>query len=119
MKQLFKIAFFAAVCVWATTAFSQVSFGVKAGFNLANVITNEEEVEPKFLPTFQIGGLVEFGVSDMLAVQTGISLQGKGYKLEETIDIPGVEPIEITSKVAPMYLQIPAHILYKGNGFFA
>lgn len=116
MKQLFKIALFAVFSILTTAAFSQISFGVKAGLNLANENFSGEgtgELKPKILPTFQVGGILDIGITEALAVETGISLQGKGYKLED--EILGVS---FKSTASALYLQVPAHIMYKGSGFF-
>jgi hypothetical protein len=113
MKQLLKVSLFVAVCAFTTTAFAQISFGVKAGLNLANVITDDDEVDPKMSPSFQVGAVVEIGLTESIALQTGLSLQGKGFKVEE--EFLG-ETFKSTAN--PLYLQVPAHILYKGSGFF-
>ena len=113
MKQFLKLSLFVAFCAFTTVAFSQISIGVKAGLNLANVITDDEDVDPMMLPTFQAGAVVEIGVTNALAVQTGVSLQGKGFKQED--EIFG-ETFKTTFN--PLYLQIPAQLLYKGNNFF-
>ena len=113
MKQLLKLTLFAALCAFATASFAQLSFGIKGGLNLASIRTNETELNPKTLTTFQVGAVLEFGITDHLALHSGLSLQGKGAKLEETI----LQQTLATTR-SPMYLQIPLHILYKGSGFF-
>lgn len=113
MKQLTKITLFAAFCAVSTLSFAQVNFGIKAGLNLANIISNEDDFETKLLPTFQIGAVVDLGITDALGVQTGVSLQGKGFKFEE--DFLG-ETVKTTAN--PLYVQVPAHLMYKGNSFF-
>ncbi len=61
MKRSFKIlTFLLTLC--STATFAQVTFGVKAGFNLANMSLKgegSEEIEEykKMLPTFQVGGV--------------------------------------------------------------
>ena len=113
MKQLLKIALFAAFCVATTTAFSQISFGAKAGLNLANISLSGDGsslINTKILPTFQIGAIVEYGITENLAIQSGVSLQGKGFKIDD--DLLG------SSKSNPLYVQIPAHLLYKADMFF-
>lgn len=116
MKQLLKLTLFAAFCAVTTAAFSQISFGVKAGLNLANVTIKgdgTEEFNPKILTTFQVGGLVDIGLTEAFAIETGLSLQGKGFRLQE--DLLG-ETLKSTGSL--YYLQVPAHFLYRGNGFF-
>jgi len=114
LKQRFKVSLFAAFFAFATASFAQISFGVKAGLNLANVITNDENApEPKIVPTFQAGVVLDFGLTENIAIQSGISLQGKGYRTEDAI-----LGQTIKTKADVFYLQVPAHLLYKGNGFF-
>ncbi len=116
MKQLFKITLFAAFCAFTTAAFSQISFGVKAGLNLANQSYSGDgtgEIDTKMLPTFQVGGILEIGITEAIAVQSGLSLQGRGFKLDD--EILGVA---FKSTANLLYLQVPAHLLYRGNGFF-
>jgi hypothetical protein len=113
MKQVSKFTLFIAFFAITTVSFAQISFGVKAGLNLANVNFNgdgSDILEPKITPSFQIGGIVEFGLTESIALQSGISLQGKGFKIEN--ELIG----DITS--APMYLQVPVHVLYNGGMFF-
>jgi hypothetical protein len=113
MKPLFRLTLFAAFCAFTTAAFSQISFGVKAGLNLANVITDDDTYDPQILPSFQAGAVVEFGLTESIALQSGVSVQGKGFKAEYT-----VLGLTFKSSANPVYLQVPLHILYKGNGFF-
>ncbi len=88
MKQLFKTHPFHAFCAFTTAAFAQISFGVKAGLNLANVHYGDgtEEFDSKMLTTFPGGWCpLNFGITEAFAIETGVSLQGKGFKSEESI----------------------------------
>jgi hypothetical protein len=113
MKQVSKLTLLLAFFAISTVSFAQISFGVKAGLNLANLYNDEEDSNPEFIPTFQAGGLVEIGLTNSLAIQTGLSLQGKGAKEEATF-----LGETIKTSINLLYLQVPAHLLYKGNGFF-
>ncbi len=114
MKQRLKLALFGALCAVATGSFAQISVSIKAGLNLAKVITDDDNApEPKIIPSFQTGVVLEFGITETIAIQSGVFLQGKGYQTEDKI-----LGQTIKSKADVLYLQIPAHILYKGNGFF-
>jgi len=117
MKMFLKTTLFAAAlfgCVNFATA--QIDFGVKAGLNLANVSLNniDEAPDTKMLITFQAGVIADINISDNLAIQPGLLLVGKGFKIED--EILGET---FTSTVTPMYLQIPVNVLYKGNMFYA
>ena len=118
MKKL--LTFFCTAALLLTfiaTANAQVRFGVKAGLNLANIkFSGLEELEPEtsMLPTFMVGGQVEFDFAENLGLGVGLQLSGKGAKsktefLGETIE----------SKVTPMYLQVPVMLQYRSSGFFA
>lgn len=113
MKRSFKIlTFLLTLC--STATFAQVTFGVKAGFNLANMSLKgegSEEIEDykKMLPTFQVGGVAEFDLAENVALQTGLTLVGKGLKLEDG---------DFEATINPMYLQVPALILYKQEMFY-
>lgn len=110
LPNIFAIAF--ALCT--TTLFAQVNFGVKAGLNLANMSLKGEGVDAiedskKMLITFQVGGVAEFDLAESIALQTGVMLVGKGLKVEEG-------DVKVTTN--PIYLQVPALILYKQQMFY-
>ena len=117
MKMFLKTTLFAAAlfgCVNFATA--QIDFGVKAGLNLANISFSNFDVEPdtKMLINFQAGVIADINISDNLAIQPGLLLVGKGFKVEE--EFLG-ETFKTTAN--PMYLQVPVNVLYKGNMFYA
>ncbi|MEZ4926293.1 MAG: porin family protein [Saprospiraceae bacterium] len=113
MKKMLKISLFIALFAATSVAYSQISIGAKAGLNLANVLTDDDEADPKMLPSFQVGVVVELGLTESVAIQTGASVQGKGFKEES--EFLGEK---FTFKAMPMYVQVPAHIVYNGSGFF-
>lgn len=113
MKKPFQIVLLFLLCGLAQTAIAQVKFGVKAGLNLANVITDVDEVDPMILPTFQVGVLVDLGITENLAIETGVSMQGKGFKTE--YEILGSK---VKTTVNPLYLQVPAQLLFHTPRFF-
>ena len=109
MKQLTKILTL-ALTICSVTLFAQVNFGVKAGLNLANMNfkggpSEEFEDFKKMLTTFQVGGVAEFDLAESVALHTGIMLVGKGFKIAEAYN-------------NPIYLQVPALILYKQDKFY-
>lgn len=115
MKTLLKITLISAAFIGCINfASAQVNFGVKAGLNLANVNFSEEFdefVDPKMLITFQAGVIADINLNQNWAVQPGLLLVGKGFKIDD--DVLG----EGSSN--PMYLQVPVNIMYKGNMFYA
>ena len=113
MKQIQKISLFLAFSIMATISFAQINIGLKAGFNLANINASDSEFDHKFLPTFQVGAILDIDFSDNLGVQTGISFMGKGSKIDE--QILGSDFVA-TSRL--FYVQVPVNLMYKNNNFF-
>lgn len=115
MKHLTKVLTLALTFCAATT-FAQVNFGVKAGLNLANMSLSGEGSDElddlkKMLITFQVGGIVEFDLTENIALQSGLMLVGKGFKLEDN-------DVDVKSTLNPFYLQVPALVVYKGEMFY-
>lgn len=117
MKNFLKFSLLTAALVGcATFASAQITFGAKAGLNLANEIFSDEfeGADPKMLITFQVGGVVDIPISDMFSVQPALMLVGKGFKEEG--EILGVT---YESSSNPMYLQVPVMFMYHGDMFYA
>ncbi len=116
MKALFKIALFStAFFGFIHAASAQVNFGVKAGLNLANVFVDpKEDPNPSMVVTFQAGAIADINISDNFAIQPGLLLVGKGFKVD--FDFLGTN---FKSTSNPFYLQVPVNFLYKGKMFYA
>lgn len=85
---------------------AQMSFGAKVGFNMANISGDIEDNAMK--PGFQIGGVMNYEVSDALAVQPSLILSNKGVKIDG----------EFTTATANLnYLEIPINAVYKISNF--
>ena len=72
----------------SSTAFSQLTFGIRGGINLANVNMKENDfIEGEFSSRFglNIGGVVEYGING-LAIQTGVSYSQQGGKYKEVVN---------------------------------
>ncbi len=95
---------------------------VKAGINLANIsVTNDGDVdENKVLTSFQAGISGDLRLTDILYLQPGLILTGKGSKTSEG-DPNGNTWYQATSN--PLYIEIPVHLIFKTPGkglrFFA
>ncbi|MBL7805964.1 MAG: PorT family protein [Saprospiraceae bacterium] len=117
MKNSLKYSLFAILFLGSVSfAAAQVDFGVKAGFNLANVSLSglgEDDLDTKMLPTFQVGAVADINISENFAIQPGVLLSGKGFRVEE--EFLGET---FKSTISPMYLQVPVNFLYKGNMFY-
>jgi len=104
MKKLFIIAI--GVLAAGAVHAQNVSFGVKAGGNMSNIIkTNDENYETEFKPGFHAGLTMEIGISKTLAFAPELMFSQKGYKTDSFggtftqttnwIDIP------ILAKISP------------------
>jgi len=101
MKKVTLLSFF----VFSTLAgFSQVIFGVKGGLNLATFTGNDVE-NAKFLPSFHVGGLVNFLVTDKVTIQPEVLFSGKGAKSDQG-----------TFKFG--YIDVPVLVQYNIQGFY-
>lgn len=58
---------------------AQVNFGVKAGFNLANMNSNSSS---KSIPAFHAGIIADAAINDFLSVQPNLLFTGKGVKYD-------------------------------------
>lgn len=115
MKKLNTHLFLAALLFcFIGTANAQLTFGIKAGLNLANINYDGEDLDTKMLLSFQAGPIVEFGITENIGLGSGVLVSGKGFKIEE--EFLG-ETITATSN--PIYLQVPVMFQYNNSGFFA
>lgn len=76
-------------------------FGVKGGYNLSKITTDEDGTTSKGLSGFNAGLVADIGITEMFSVRTGLDLQSKGGVLSEN---------NATGKLTanPLYLEIPA-----------
>jgi hypothetical protein len=81
MKKLFIIAI--GVLAAGAVHAQNVSFGVKAGGNMSNIIkTNDENYDTQFKPGFNAGLTMEIGISKQLAFAPELMFSQKGYKTD-------------------------------------
>jgi len=105
MKRSFLL--FVLLCVSISVFAQTTTFGVKAGFNFANLIYSgvpkgsSESTQSRI--GFQAGGLVDFEFGNVL-VQPGVLFSTKGG---ESTGGPGVE------KLVFNYIDVPLNVLYK------
>lgn len=105
---LILVALFMGV---TATGFSQVRFGIKAGLNLADLkFSGLGETSTKMLPTYMVGGVVEFDFAENLGLGVGLQLHGKGAK-------DGTDGSDASISLG--YLQVPVMLQYRNSGFFA
>jgi len=117
--------FFSLVLVAVLTAcyaHAQMSFGVRAGFNLTNFAEKdwdgkkpEKDDKSKFKPGFQIGVVAELPIGDVLSFQPGLifAQQGAKYEYDGWDDFGNPTNKKVETSMTTNYLQIPLNFQYK------
>lgn len=105
MKNLSKLLIVFCIVIMGTKSFCQ-TFGLKAGLNLSNMLTKDNEgisnENLKMNPGFHVGATVEFPLAEMFSFESGLLLSTKGVKIE--YNESGVDAM---SKMNLLYLDIP------------
>src|SRR5690606_7953702 len=98
-----------AACLLAVGAQAQVSYGIKAGVNLGKFSNVDESMEGsvKMNPSFYVTGYADLPVAANFSIQPGISLQGKGAKVEESED-----GASLSMSQNVMSIEIPVNAVY-------
>lgn len=88
---------------------------LKGGWNLANIsVNNDGSVNDKHnLSSFNVGFLGDIPVADMLSIQTGLFLQGRGAKTDYYLDESNHGDNYYKTRFRPLYLQVPADLVLK------
>lgn len=102
-KVLIRLFFVILILAATTVVKAQVNLGVKGGINMSNIY-GEDVTDTNVKFGFNVGILADYEFSYNSAIQSGLFLTTKGYKLDDDED-------EI--KVNSMYLQLPVHYAYK------
>lgn len=107
-KTLLSLALIAGLGLAANAQMAPVKYGVKAGVAFPNMTFSSEGVSAsqKSNTSFYLGGTVDLALSEMFAVQPGLTLIGKGTKTSDT-DESGV----YTQKLSTLYLEIPVNLV--------
>jgi opacity protein-like surface antigen len=100
MKKLILVAAITAV---GFASKAQVTFGVKAGLNIANLTGDVSGTSS--LTSFNAGGLVNIPISSMFSVQPEVVYSGEGAKFDG-----GKDNLN--------YINIPVLFQYNNSGFF-
>jgi hypothetical protein len=115
MKKVTKILMVVVLATFGFNSFAQ-TFGVQAGLNMANLAIKSggDKVTDgkKMLLGFNAGVTAEFDISDVFAFQTGLILNQKGFKLENSYTEQGVS-VDTKTKMSVMVLDIPLNAKYK------
>lgn len=90
-----------------------VTFGIRAGVNFAKITASDNDgnsFTPDSRTSFHVGVIADIPLMESLYVQTGLFLQNKGYKYEESR-----EDYKSEETAKPMYLEIPVLASYRYN----
>lgn len=120
MKKI-AIALMGLMLISSTSAFAQLSYGVKAGLNFSKMsmkVDGETVDDIKFNPGLNLGAFADFGFSDMLALETGLTVEKKGFMMKEEETAYGVE-VKMTSKFNIVYATIPIQARLNFGNFYA
>jgi hypothetical protein len=115
MKKIYTLMAFALLSgsISAQTKKEGVTFGAKAGVNLATLHASGNDVNgdpsSKSVTSFTLGGYASIPVSNKVSIQPGLSLSGKGGS-----DNEGGQKSAINS----MYLEVPVNAVLNFNGFY-
>lgn len=95
-----------------TGIFAKAQFYVQGGLNLANITKTKEGNTEKnnLLPSFNAGIMGRFGLSDVLDLESGVLLTGKGSKAETYFNN---EADYIKAKFNPIYVEVPLNAVVK------
>lgn len=109
MKKLLLSLVILGAGLTASAQTSPVKFGVKAGVTLPKwTADGDEDGMIKSNLSFYVGGTVDFQVSEMFSVQPGITLSGKGFKVDESGSMEGMSG-SVTAKTNVMYVEVPVN----------
>ncbi len=112
MKKIKNLLFILLLISLASSSFAQ-SFGVKAGLNLSNMTSKDDDDtysdDYKMLPGFHVGIVADIPFSDMFSFEPGLLLSTKGFKFEESEEYMG-ETMESKMKASLYYIDIPLNL---------
>lgn len=100
-----------------------VKFGIRGGVNLASIaysgsgISNDIKNASKPTTSYYFGGFVDIPISDVVSVQPGLSLSGKGGKFDYNVTGPGGVG-SVVSKTSLMYIEMPINAVFNFSGFY-
>jgi len=112
MKKLFLSAI---AVLFGFGAFAQeLGYGFKAGVNLPNYNFSNSDYETESTTNFHVTGYLDAPINQMFSIQPGVSLQGKGAKLENEMG---------SWKQNTMWIEVPVNAVAKfptmgGGNFF-
>ena len=85
MKTLLKLSTILMLTLLSTSLWAQ-KVGVRAGLNFSNIMMNKEEMfglDNKYKPSFNLGFMAEVPFSEMISIETGVIVNGKGFAVNQ------------------------------------
>jgi hypothetical protein len=120
MKYLLRAFVLCALIVFSMQTQAQVKFGVKAGMNFDNISQNfaesDWEIPTKMRLAYNVGVTADFGLSDVLSLQSGLVLTSKGFSYDLDDEEFG-EGIDGYYRWSANYLEVPVNFAYKISDF--
>lgn len=110
-----------AVVAFVAISNAQVNFGAKAGLNLADLASSEEEFEADSKIGFHLGGYAELSISDKFSIQPELIYSAQGAKSEfsEEDTFNGVTiTYSYEDKLKLNYLNVPVLFKFKPSDMF-
>ena len=109
MEKLTKLLIVVLIIASVSESYAQ-SFGIKAGFNLSNMLIKDDDEtysdEYKMKPGFHVGAIVQFPITGIFSFETGLLLSTKGLKSETEETFDG-ETIKYKGTMILYYIDIP------------
>lgn len=112
----------------AQTRDKKLKYGLKGGVNFSSVALSGSYITPNLkngvsnITSFYFGAYAELALSHHFALQSGLSVSGKGSKIDiETLQfIPfvGNLPIRYQRETNIMYLEVPVNAVYNYKNFY-
>ena len=119
MKSIIKTLVIIGLIAFSLQTQAQVKFGVKAGLNVNNINQNfkESDWEEKtnMRIGYHIGATVDFGLSDVISLQSGLLLSSKGFSWD--VKEGWGDDTKGYDRAIFNYLEIPVNFIYKFNDF--
>ncbi len=121
MKRIIKMTFMISFFLFNINSYGQLNYGIKGGLNLSNFAFNfarqSEAPDTQFKPGIHIGGIVSYNISEMLKVQSGLSISMKGFNYNHKDEIDGEATVSGYDRSTITYLILPIHGEYYFGDF--
>jgi hypothetical protein len=77
---MFRSSLTIIALIFTSFCYSQVNFGIKAGFNFSNAVYNNSNASPEGRVGFYVGTLVDFSLSEKIHLQPEFLYSSEGIK---------------------------------------